>query len=234
MPVRTVQRRHGQRRKNQGVLTWLAAALLASAAGAVSAQDDPPPSAIEHALVEYLCRTVHGPTMIGTEAYHSCYSAQLTALREPFGSDLSKLTRAERRSFDAWCGQMQAAGDRDAYLACINRQLVRLKAQRAAHEKSVEPGPQESEPLAPAESIAAVQPTLPAPEPQPSKLWLILAIGGMIASVAGTAFVLMRDRRTSSACRGCGAAVEGSGDMCANCRHEAADARRRAVAGRAE
>src|SRR5688572_30950914 len=107
--------------------------------------------------------------MIGTEAYHSCYSAQLAALREPFGPNLSKLTREERRSLDAWCGQIQAAGDRDAYLACLNRQLVRLKEQRAGKAKPAEPELPEHEPAAPVDTLAAV-----APPPQPESsatLW---------------------------------------------------------------
>ena len=216
----------------------MAAAVLTVVGGAASAQDEPPPSAIEHALVEYLCRTVHGPTMIGTEVYQSCYAEQLKALREPFGPDLSNLTRADRRSLDAWCGKMQAAGDRDAYLACLNRQLVRLKEERAAKAKSgdavVQGEVQESESAAPVETIPAVEPPPLQPEDSSGTLWLVLAIGG-VASAGGTAFMLMRGNRTQHAiCRGCGAAVEGSGDMCANCRHEAAEARRRAAAERAD
>jgi hypothetical protein len=235
--VSTVLRRPGQRRKNQCALTWVAAAaFLTIAAGTASAQDEPRPSAIEHALVEYLCRMVHGPTMIGSDVYQSCYAEQLKALREPFGADLSNLTRADRRSLDAWCGKMQAAGDRDAYLACLNRQLVRLKEERAAKAKSgeaVQEEPQEIESPAPAEAIAAVEPP-PPPRASSGTLWLVLAIGG-VASAGGTAFMLMRGKRTRfTVCRGCGAAVEGTGDMCANCRHEAAEARRRALAERAE
>ena len=188
-------------------------------------------------MVEYLCRTVHGPTMIGTEVYQSCYTEQLTALREPFGANLSNLTRADRRSLDAWCGPMQAAGDRDAYLACLNRQLVRLKGQRDAKAKQVEPEAQEeiaaSEPAAPVETNAEVA-LPPPPRTSSSRLWLVLAIGG-VASAGGTAFMLMRGKRVRhTACRGCAAVVEGAGDMCANCRHEAAEARRRAIAERAE
>jgi hypothetical protein len=213
----------------------LVAALLVPA-GAAAAQDDAPkPSAIEHALVEYLCRSIQGPTMLGTEEYQSCYTAQLDALREPFGANLAKLTGAERKSLDAWCGPFQAARDRDAYLACLNRQLVRLKDQRAAKAKSAEAAAQaevlESEPSAPAEAVAALPPQ---PEGSSGTLWLILAIGG-VASAGGTAFVMMRGKRTAqTACRGCGAPVEGGGDMCANCRHEAAESHRRAIAERAE
>ena len=68
MVVITVTRCGTHRRKNQcGVMQALAGVLLVAAgADAAAAQEAPPPSAIEHALVEYLCRTVHGPTMIGT------------------------------------------------------------------------------------------------------------------------------------------------------------------------
>jgi uncharacterized Zn finger protein (UPF0148 family) len=201
--------------------------------GTAAAQDDAPrPSAIEHALVDYLCRSIQGPTMLGTEESQSCYAAQLEALREPFGANLSKLTGAERKTLDAWCGPFQAARDRDAYLACLNRQLVRLKDQRAATAKSAEAAALESELSAPADAVAAVAaPTQP--EESSGTLWLILAIGG-VASAGATAFVMMRGKRTShTTCRGCGAAVEGGG-MCATCRHEAAEARRRAIAERAE
>jgi hypothetical protein len=210
--------------------------------GAAAAQDDAPkPSAIEHALVEYLCRSIQGPTMLGTEEYQSCYTAQLDAVRQPFGANLSKLTGAERKSLDAWCGPFQAARDRDAYLACLNRQLVRLEDQRAAKEESAEAAKQaqglERESAVPAEAVA----TLAAPAAPPAlaegssgRLWLVLAIGG-VASAGGTAFVLMRGKRPSqTACRGCAAPVESGGDMCATCRHEAAEARRRAIAERAE
>ena len=240
--VSTLQRRPGHPRKNPCALTQavVGALLTLAAASAASAQDEPPrPSAIEHALVEYLCRTVHGPTMIGTEVYQSCYTEQLTALREPFGANLSNLTRADRRSLDAWCGPMQSAGDRDAYLACLNRQLVRLKEQHDAKAKQAEPEAQEevpaSEPAAPVETIAAAAPPPLPPQASSSRLWLALAIGG-VASAGGTAFMLMRGKRGPklTPCRSCGAGVEGAGDMCANCRHEAAEARRRAIAERAE
>jgi len=238
--VSTLLRRPGHPRKNPCALTQaVVSALLAlAAASAASAQDEPPqPSAIEHALVEYLCRTVHGPTMIGTEVYQSCYTEQLIALRKPFGANLSNLTRADRRSLDAWCGPTQSAGDRDAYLACLNRQLVRLEEQRDVKAKQVEPEAQEevpaSERAAPVETIAEVAPP-PPPRTSSSKLWLVLAIGG-VASAGGTAFMLTRGKRVrQTACSGCGAVVEGAGDMCANCRHEAAEARRHAIAERAE
>ena len=239
MTASTVPRRAGHGRKNQRRLMQAIVAALCVPAGAAAAQDDAPkPSAIEHALVEYLCRSIQGPTMLGTEQYQSCYTAQLDALREPFGANLSKLTGAERKSLDAWCGPFQAARDRDAYLACLNRQLVRLKDQRAAKAKSAEAAAQaevlESEPSAPAEAVAAVAAPPPPPAGSSGTLWLVLAIGG-VASAGGTAFVMLRGKRTShTTCRGCGAPVEGGGDMCANCRHEAAEARRRAIAERAE
>ena len=238
MVVITVARRGAHRRKNQcGVMQALAGVLLVAAgADAAAAQEAPPPSAIEHALVEYLCRAVHGPTMIGTQVYQSCYAEQLAALRQPFGPDLANLTRADRRSLDAWCGKMQAAGDRDAYLACINRQLVRLKEERAAKAKPAEADDvKETEAAAPVETNAAVEPRPPAAQSSSGTPWLMLAIGGVVASAGGAAFVLLRNRRApQQACRGCGAAVDGAGDMCASCRHEAAEARRRAAAERAE
>ena len=102
MTASTVPRRARHGRKNQRRLVQAIVAALCVPAGAAAAQDDAPkPSAIEHALVEYLCRSIQGPTMLGTEQYQSCYTAQLDALREPFGANLSKLTGAERKSLDA-------------------------------------------------------------------------------------------------------------------------------------
>src|SRR5207248_2806320 len=51
-----------------------------------------------------------------------------------------------------------------------------------------------------------------------------------IAAVAGVALAVLRTRGPRRACRDCGAAIGDSGDLCASCRHAAADALRRATA----
>jgi hypothetical protein len=64
-------------------------------------------------------------------------------------------------------------------------------------------------------------------------LWIgaalaILAVGG------GGAFMALRARQVPRKCRGCGADLSDSGDLCQQCRHDAAEALRRAAAERAE
>ena len=62
-----------------------------------------------------------------------------------------------------------------------------------------------------------------------------MGAGALIALVGGGGgFIFLRTRRASHKCRVCGASVEASGDLCKSCRHEAAEAVRRAVAERAE
>ena len=89
MPWSTVARRDVQRRKKPRVLTQALAALALAQAVPAAAQEATEPSPIEHALVEYLCRTVQRPAMIGTDAYQSCYASQLALLRAPFGRNLA-------------------------------------------------------------------------------------------------------------------------------------------------
>ena len=172
------------------------------------------------------------------EVYQSCYTEQLTALREPFGANLSNLTRADRRNLDAWCGPMQSAGNRVG-LPGLPQSAACPGSRSSATPRRSKSNPRRrkkfrhANPPRTVETIADVAPP-PPPRTSSSRLWLGLAIGG-VARAGGTAFMLMRGKRVRhTACRGCGAVVEGGGDMCANCRHEAAEARRRAIAERAE
>ena len=234
MFLSTVARRAVRCRKNPGrPVHAVAAAMVMTVAVSLEAQEGLDPTAIEHALVEYLCRTVQRPAMIGTEEYQRCYASQLSTLREPFGRDLSSLTAADRKTLDSTCGQMQATRGRDAYLACLYGQLMTLKERRSRGKPPVT-AEVPAVPPAPVEDAATAVAPVPVPEPSSSTLWWVVGAIAAAAGAGGVAFVAMRSKRPQQVCRGCGAAVEGSGDLCANCRHEAADARRRAIAERVE
>ena len=223
-----------RRRKKSRVLVQVFAGLVLVHAVSAGAQETTDPSPIEHALVEYLCRTVQRPAMIGTDAYQSCYTAQLALLRDPFGRNLANLTAADRKSIDARCGDFQATRGRDAYLSCLDDQLVSIRDRRGLGK------PVETALVAP-QSAAAPSPLSPTPplpaEPPASPVWWWIA--GTLAlagSAGGAAFVVLKRRAVPQtyACRGCGAQLPGAGDLCPDCRHDAADARRRAIAERAD
>ena len=210
---------------------FTALALMYAATG--HAQEATEPSPIEHALVEYLCRTVQRPAMIGTDAYQSCYASQLAQLRAPFGRKLSTLTAADRKAIDGLCGDFQATRGRDAYLACLHEQLVSIRTRRGL-------GFLFEAPLVTPQ--AAVQPNplvaSPAPMEQPTSTlwWWIAGIVVLAGGAGGAAFVVVKRRPVPQhhTCRGCGAPLPAAGDLCADCRHDAAEARRRASAVRVE
>jgi hypothetical protein len=213
-------------------VVFLSLVLVRAADGA--AQDPLAPSPIEHALVEYLCRTVQQPPVIGTEVYQACYSSQLATLRESFGRDLAKLTAADRKTLDSSCGEMQVAG-RDAYVACLYAQLMVIRDKRSRGKP-----PQSSAAVTPPPVVEPPTPAempVPMPVPPPASrraMWWVAAGVAAAAAAGAVGFVYMRGKRPAPGCRGCGAAIATAGDLCANCRHDAAEARRRAVADRAE
>jgi tRNA(Ile2) C34 agmatinyltransferase TiaS len=57
----------------------------------------------------------------------------------------------------------------------------------------------------------------------------MLAIAAAAAAAGGSYLFSKRPVRTSL-CHACGITLEGAGDLCPGCRHEAAEARRRAMA----
>ena len=60
------------------------------------------------------------------------------------------------------------------------------------------------------------------------------ALVALLVAAGGGAFAAARARRAFGTCRTCGVTLPGRGDLCQKCRHEAADALRRAAAERAE
>jgi hypothetical protein len=199
----------------------------------IQAISDPPaPSAIEQALVDYLCRT--RVPALSPDAYRICYNAQLASMRDSFGRNLGRLSAADRATLDAACGQMQESRGRDAYLACLNAQLTAVRSRRGRGK----PLPPPAAPAAPAavpEADAAAPMTDVPPLPPATSLatrWIV-GIVSAAALVGGGALLAMRLRRPRVKCRNCGADVAGAGDLCPACRHAAAENLRRAAAERA-
>jgi uncharacterized Zn finger protein (UPF0148 family) len=209
------------------------ATIALGAALQAAASDPAVPTAIEHAIVEYQCRATEAINGSGSEADQKCYRDQLAALRTEFGRDLSRVTVAERDTLDATCGQFTDVRKRDAYVACLDGQLTSLRTRRSRGKRA---SATDAAVPAVAETAAAdnaVPVPMPAtPESSSSMLWIAGALATVIL-LAGAALIAARTR-VRHKCRTCGAAVEGTGDLCPKCRHDAAEALRRAASQRTE
>src|SRR5262249_49758648 len=119
----------------------VAAALVVSLP-TLRAQEPPDggaPTPVEQALIEYGC-TAKRAVGASEGEYEAYQRAELVRLRTDFGRDLGRLSRTERRSIDTVCSKVQAAEGRDAYVSCLNGQLVTLKSRRkAAAPAAVDP-----------------------------------------------------------------------------------------------
>jgi flagellar biosynthesis GTPase FlhF len=168
-----------------------------------------------------------------TDAHQQCLIASLASLRDDFGRDLTRLSSAERRTLDSVCNRVRTEQGRDAYLDCLGNQLVVLRNRRrpakpAAPEAPALPPPSASEPSANPATPARPAPSLP-------RVWIGAAALVTLFVAAGGAFLTMKARRVKlRKCRVCGEDVQEAGDLCQKCRHEAADALRRAAAERAD
>jgi hypothetical protein len=198
----------------------------------VGTPDPSGPAAIEEALIEHRCRATRAASARDTDAYQECLRAQLLALRADFGRDLSRLSGSQRRTLDSVCSKIRGARGLDAYLECLSAQLVSLRDRRgranpAASEGTVLPPP----------SVSA-SPASPAPPARQASSWfsgvwigttivtLFIAVGGVLLAV--------KARRAPRKCRVCGRDVPEPRDLCPKCRHEAAEALRRAATERAD
>ena len=190
-----------------------------------------PPTPIEQALMEHVCSVVPAGGPPESDRYLACLRTQLLSLRTDFGKDLSRLSVADRKAVDTACNDVRATSGRDAYLDCVGNQLTVLRSKRARSAPaaaSAQPATELAE-----NAVADTAPVAPAPRSSSSPT--LLMGGALIALLAGAGgFVFLKTRRASHKCRVCGASVEASGDLCQSCRHEAAEAVRRAVAERAE
>jgi hypothetical protein len=227
----------------------LATALGAASVTAVAAATQDPssqaaeqgaPSPVEQALMEHWCSATRATSAGDAGAYPICLSAQLQSLRSDFGRDLSRLTASERRSVDSVCNRIRTAEGRDAYVACLGAQLVALRNRRnraaAPPVQLVAPPATAPPPAADAATVPAVLPGMADGSAPTSRDFPAIWVGALVAAAALAAggTVLVKRRRPSARCRTCGLQLQGRGDLCPNCRHEAAEALRRASTERAE
>jgi DnaJ-domain-containing protein 1 len=190
----------------------------------IDARDSEVPTTIERALIERACNAADTPPAAETDARQQCLSARLLALRTAFGRDLSRLSGADRKGIDAACGHLRTFERREPYLDCLGDQLAALRA-RQNHGNRAASADAAVAPLPLAAPSAAPAPPAHGASPWPSATMIGGTVGGAITA-AGLAFLALRSRRTTPTCRICGAKVSHS-DLCATCRHEAAELHRR-------
>jgi hypothetical protein len=199
-----------------------------AAAPQIDTPDSKVPTAIEQALIERACSATELSAEI--DAHRQCVDARLLSLRADFGRDLGRLSGSDRRRIDAACARLRPAERREAYLDCVGDQLVALHI----HQNRADPTALEEAAVTP--SPLSAPSSAPAPPERQASLWpSAVVIGGTVGSAiaaAGVVLLAARSRRARRTCRICGANVSDS-DLCPTCRHEAAEALKRAVLERA-
>jgi len=188
------------------------------------------PTAIERALMERACVATE-TVSAQSDGHQHCLDAKLLSLRSDFGRDLSRLSAPDRRRIDGACSGLRALDQREAYLDCLSAQLT------VVHNRQNRGKTQASEEAVVAAAATPETAALSASQQMPrASSWGVFAlVGGSAAGVlivGGVAFVALKSRRTIHPCRVCGVVVVDS-DLCPTCRHEAAEARRRAAGERA-
>jgi hypothetical protein len=214
-------------------LSIACATALASSRAAAALQEgaaEPPPSAIEEALIERDCGAMHPAGSLETPAYLECRQTQLLSLRNDFGRDLRRLSTAQRRAIDAACSDLRPSQGQDAYIACLSARLIALRPRVSGVKADAASA---ATPASSASALVAPPPVVPVSVPA-SRWWIAATLLGVIIAGAGGAVVVLRARRAPGTCRSCGNKLVEQGDLCQACRHEAADARRRASADRAD
>lgn len=220
-----------------GVSSWSSVAAAQGSASTVT------PTPLEQAVMEHNCR-VPGQAMLPADLQDVCLRDQLTYLRAEFGTDLRKLPASERGAIDRACSALRVERGRDSYVACLADRLTRLTKARGRAVPSVPTGVG-SAAGAPAPGGSPEMPVGGATTSDPlpaenaadaSESSLATGLGGLLVILCGVgAWGLMARRRPKPAlavCRVCGELAQ-SGDLCATCRHEAAETQRRAAAERA-
>ena len=202
--------------------------------------NDNVPTAIEQALMEHACR-VPGQARSAQDAYDACLAAELAALRDDFGRDLGRLAAKDRRRVDAACADLRIMRGRDAYIACLSDELRAIrKKDRKAVTAEVSRGSATEAPEPASSGVASLPPSVDAVTTQappdggrPWSLWLA-AVGLLVGAGGGGWWFLRRRPGTPvrSVCRECGADTDGHGDLCGQCRHQAAETQRRAITER--
>jgi hypothetical protein len=192
--------------------------------------DAAPPTAIEEALIEHACGALRPAGAPETDAYLSCRQNQLLSLRREFGRDLRRLSNAERSRIDAACNALRATRGQDAYVACLTAQLASLRG----HPSRAKPDVAGDAAVPSTAPPSAAPPPTPPSSSRPFGMWIGAALAALIVVGAGGAFAARKSRRALGTCRTCGVTLAERGDLCQNCRHEAAEALRRATAERTD
>ena len=209
------------------ILIGLTAPAARTAGLQAPASDSRAPTAIEQALAEHAC----GPRTPATtdDDRYRCISDRVDELRGDFGYNLSRLTVARRRAIDRACGPLRTDIARDAYIRCVSGELATMRKKKPAADAAV----------APDAAAAAPEADVPPADPQPAAPasnwigWLIGFLGLGLVAAAGS-LVATRVKASRHRCRGCGIKVPPSGDLCPDCRKQAAEALRQAAADRAD
>jgi hypothetical protein len=200
---------------------------LAAVAPQDSNGDSRQPTGLETMLVGYICDLPTSSDPIDDGARERCTEAQRQALRAEFGYDLSRLSTAERGKLDAACSHLRTKVELEPYLKCLARGLASIRP-RWTPEKLRQPS------LDPQTVVSPMASTAPF---TPRRSWpsIPLLAGAVLAAVAVAGTVLMKRRRRSGhVCRDCGAAAEGHGHLCPDCRHRRAAAMKQTNIDRAE
>jgi DnaJ-domain-containing protein 1 len=189
------------------------------------------PTAIERALMERACVATE-TVAAASHGHQQCLDAKLLSLRGDFGHDLSRLSAPDRRRIDAACSNLRASDQREAYLDCLSAQLTVVRnRQNRGKTPTPEAAVVASATTPESAALAASQQT-----PRVSSWSTFAIVGGSAAGllmIGCLAFVAQKSRRTTRPCRVCGVVVAES-DLCPTCRHEAAEALRRAAVERAQ
>jgi DnaJ-domain-containing protein 1 len=198
---------------------------------------------MEQALIEYACH-VPGQARSGQDAYDACLTAALAALRSDFGRDLQRLAAKDRRRIDATCAELRIMRGRDAYVACLSDGLRAIGSNgtttplaAGSHGASADAAEIASATIAPP-SAGAIDAQTTEVRSSGGGTWILwLTTMAVLAAAGGGAWWFRKDRAAPPAlrlCRVCGADTDGHGELCGPCRHEAAEAQRRAIAERSE
>jgi hypothetical protein len=196
--------------------------------------DSTAPSAIEQALIERACTGTQSIGPNGDDANALCLDARLLALRSEFGRDLSRLSTAERRKLDSTCSRFQTTRGREAYLDCLHAELASLSARRnrGSVSAAAETVAAAADGASPSDAASSSPQSAPSSSSFPLR-WVVAILVVVAGAVAGVVFTL-KARTVRHTCRACNVQVPGPGDLCPACRHDAAEALRRAAAERDE
>jgi hypothetical protein len=199
-----------------------------------------PPTALEEALIERVCNATSAGLAPTSDAFLACLKAALDALRADFGRDLARLSKADRNALDADCSRRRAVDGADAYVRCIDEALTAIRIRRggpAASPSSDAAGAATSAGGSDLASSPAGDAAVTLPSTSSvSRSWGWMGVLALAAfGVAGGALVMMKSRRrVAYTCRVCGKEVPAAGELCPECRHQAADALRQAASERTQ